>query len=60
MTNNRTSINQVLVKDGYAVPYYKYIKADKRNIYRKLSKEAKRLNRGLYKSHSSSINCLEN
>ncbi|MAC84365.1 MAG: hypothetical protein CL624_09545 [Arcobacter sp.] len=60
MINNRTSINQQLVKDGYAVPYYRYIKSDKRNMYRKLSKEAKRLNEGLYKSHSSSINCLEN
>ena len=57
--DNRATVNNLLVFNGYAVPYYKYIKSrDERKIYKKLSSSAKKNNRGLYKSYSSVMNCL--
>ncbi len=57
--NNSSMINLDLVKDGYAVPYYHYIPKDLKADFEKASKEAKRLNKGLYKTNPTAINCIE-
>ncbi len=57
--NNSSMINLELVKDGYAVPYYHYIPKDLKADFEKASKEAKRLNKGLYKTNPTAINCIE-
>ena len=52
-------INLDLVKDGYAVPYYQYIPKNLKADFEKASKEAKKLNKGLYKTNPTAINCIE-
>jgi len=45
-----------MVKDGYAMPYERYVPKELKSKYDKLSKEAKRLNRGLWKNYN--IYCI--
>ncbi len=56
---NSSMINLDLVKDGYAVPYYQYIPKNLKADFEKASKEAKRLNKGLYETNPTAINCIE-
>ena len=48
--------NELMVKDGYAQPFEKYLPNELKSKYHKLSKEAKRSNRGLWKNYS--IDCI--
>lgn len=48
--------NELMVKDGYAQPYEKYVPKKLKSKYRKLSKEAKHSKRGLWKNHN--IDCI--
>ena len=57
---NGEMLNLKMVDSGYAVPYYQYIPLSKRAAFKKASQEAKRLNKGLYKTNSSAIKCIEN
>lgn len=59
--NNKTTLNETMVKDGYAVPYYQYIKEDKiKREMRSSYNDAKMNNRGLFKNYTSSLKCIEN
>ena len=58
--NNGTSVNKKMVEDGYAVPYYDYIKDE--NVIREMKKaykEAKQNRRGLFVKYESSLKCIE-
>lgn len=48
--------NELMVQDGYAQPFERYLPKEVQNKYHKLSQEAKRLNRGLWKSYN--IDCI--
>ncbi|QSZ41366.1 hypothetical protein GJV85_04345 [Sulfurimonas aquatica] len=48
--------NELMVRDGYAMPYESYMPSKLKSKYHKLSREAKRLNRGLWKSYD--IDCI--
>lgn len=58
--NNETSVNKKMVEDGYAVPYYDYIKDESiTRDMKKAYKEAKQNRRGLFVEYESSIKCIE-
>lgn len=57
--NNSEMLNLKIVEDGYAVPYYQYIPKNLLSDFSKASKDAKRLNRGLYTSNPNAIKCIE-
>lgn len=58
--NNETSVNKKMVEDGYAVPYYEYIKDESiTREMKKAYKEAKQYKRGLFANFESSIKCIE-
>jgi len=48
--------NELMVKDGYAMPYERYVPRELKSKYNKLSKEAKSFNRGLWKKYN--IDCI--
>ena len=48
--------NELMVKDGYAMPYERYLPKEQKRKYHKLAKEAKSSNRGLWKNYN--INCI--
>ena len=50
------TFNELMVKDGYAMPYERYVPSELKRKYLKLSQEAKRLNSGLWKSYN--IDCI--
>jgi len=52
----RGVFNELMVKDGYAMPYDRYVPKELKSQYDKLAKEAKRLNRGLWKNYN--IDCI--
>lgn len=49
--------NLQIVRDGFAVPYWRYIPADKKREFKKASMEAKR-GAGLWKSYPAVMECL--
>lgn len=58
--DNKTTVNELLVKNGYATPFYKYIKDSKTSsYYSKLYRYAKSNNLGLFKVNSKILECLE-
>ena len=52
----RGIFNELMVKDGYAMPYERYVPSELKRKYYKLSQEAKRLNSGLWKFNN--IDCI--
>ncbi|MBL4703795.1 MAG: thermonuclease family protein [Flavobacteriales bacterium] len=48
--------NELMVKDGYAMPYERYVPRELKSKYHKLSKVAKSFNRGLWKYYN--IDCM--
>lgn len=57
---NEKLINLKLVEEGYAVPYYKYIKDSKnQRNFRKAIKNAKQDKKGLFATHRSVMSCLD-
>lgn len=57
--NNNVMLNENLVREGYAVPYYTYIKdSDIERQMRLSSMIAKKYRSGLFKSHESVMQCL--
>jgi len=58
--NNQVNINEELISQGYAVPYYQYIPFTLKRKYKKLNQQAKSNNRGLYKIYPQVMRCLEN
>jgi len=58
--DNKTMLNQKMVEDGYAVPYYEYIKEEKiRRDMKAAYSSAKMNNRGLFNGYSSTLKCIE-
>lgn len=56
---NNKSINDLLIEEGYAVPYYEYIPKSLKSHYANKHKEAKRLKKGLHKYKQSVMKCLD-
>jgi micrococcal nuclease len=52
-------LNEVMVRDGYAAPFWKYIPASMAERMGKLSREAKRKKAGLWKDYRPVMECLE-
>jgi micrococcal nuclease len=50
--------NLDIVKDGYAVPYWRYIDSSLKRDYQKAIREAKSGNKGLWRSDRSVMNCM--
>ncbi len=48
--------NEQMVKDGFAMPYEKYVLRELKRKYHKLFQEAKQFNRGLWKNYN--IDCI--
>ena len=48
--------NELMVKDGFAMPYERYLPKELKRKYHKLTKEAKSSNRGLWKHYN--IDCI--
>ena len=48
--------NELMVKDGYAMPYERYVPSNLKKKYNKLAKQAKSSNSGLWKYYN--IDCI--
>lgn len=60
IVDNGRLLNLEIVSQGYATPYNQYIHDEQiKRQFAKASVEAKRSNRGLWKSHHSVMECLE-
>lgn len=58
--DNKTMLNQLMVEDGYAVPYYEYIKDERIKREMKASYSSAKMNsRGLFNKYSSTLKCIE-
>ena len=52
----RGVFNELMVKDGYAMPYEKYVPSNLKRKYNKLAKQARSSNSGLWKYYN--IDCI--
>ena len=50
--------NEGMVRDGYAVPFWKYIPSSMKRRYGTLAKEAKRRHNGLWREYRPVMECL--
>ncbi len=56
--DRKTTVNQLMVRNGYAVPFFSFIKDDDLALYKKELAYAKRTNSGLFKSYKPIMDCM--
>jgi len=52
------TFNEVMILDGYAVPFRRYMTSDEKRYYNRVLEKARTQNRGLWKNYSREIECL--
>ncbi len=58
---DRNLLNLQIVSDGYALPYYSYIKDNNtKNIFKQAVKSAQESNNGLWETNTNVMQCLDN
>lgn len=58
LLENQKDISELLVQNGYAIPYFKFITSDEYDKWIKLVISAKKSNKGLWKDYADVMNCM--
>lgn len=57
-TLDNFSISELLVQEGFALPFYKFINSKNKSKYDKILNKAIKENKGNWKKHNKTMNCL--